>query len=280
MLSENIRTIRKNKGFTQEELAVRLHVTRQTISKWEKGLSVPDADLLSDMADILDVSVSELLGKKAEEMREKDAVIEQLSRINEQMAVRNRRADRIIRALAAVFVLAAVFLAAFAIGRMKSDISRHPVRDHIGKLTYTIPDSGYVHEKDDVGVTLEENGRQRISAKIYKRYDDMSQIGIWEYDAEDRDIMDEFLEDNREDLTEFSGVYGKLPSCIEEICAATDLTEDEGSERSTYYKALFAAGEKIYRVEVTGGDDPAAEGELLIASMNIDQCLKYEYRQQ
>lgn len=270
MLSENIRTIRKNKGFTQEELAVRLHVTRQTISKWEKGLSVPDADLLSDMADILDVSVSELLGKKAEEMREKDAVIEQLSRINEQMAVRNRRADRIIRALAAVFVLAAVFLAAFAIGRMKSDISRHPVRDHIGKLTYTIPDSGYVHEKDDVGVTLEENGRQRISAKIYKRCDDMSQIGIWEYDAED----------NREDLTEFSGVCGKLPTCIEEICTATDLTEDEGSERSTYYKALFAAGEKIYRVEVTGGDDPAAEGELLIASMNIDQSLKYEYRQQ
>lgn len=280
MLSGNIRTIRKNKGFTQEELAVRLHVTRQTVSKWEKGLSVPDADLLSDMADILDVSVSELLGKKAEETREKDAVIEQLSRINEQMAVRNRRAERIIRTLAAVFVLAAVFLAAFAIGRMKSDISRHPARDHIGKLTYTIPDAGYVHEKDDVGVTLEENGRERISAKIYKRYDDMSQIGIWEYDAEDRDLMDEFREDNREDLTEFSGVYGKLPSCIEEICAATDLTEDEGAERSTYYKAFFAAGDRIYRLEVTGGDDPAAEGELLIASMNIDQSLKYEYRQQ
>jgi putative transcriptional regulator len=280
MLSGNIRTIRKNKGFTQEELAVRLHVTRQTVSKWEKGLSVPDADLLSDMADILDVSVSELLGKKAEETREKDAVIEQLSRINGQMAVRNRRADRIIRTLAAAFILTAVFLAAFAIGRIKSDISRHPARDHIGKLTYTIPDAGYVHEKDDVGVTLEENGRERISAKIYKRYDDMSQIGIWEYGSEDRALMDEFREDCREDLTEFSGVCGKLPSCIEEICAATDLTEDEGAERSTYYKAFFAAGDRIYRLEVTGGDDPAAEGELFIASVDIDQRLEYEYFQQ
>ena len=280
MLSGNIRTIRKNKGFTQEELAVRLHVTRQTVSKWEKGLSVPDADLLSDMADILDVSVSELLGKKAEETREKDAVIEQLSRINGQMAVRNRRADRIIRTLAAAFILTAVFLAAFAIGRIKSDISRHPARDHIGKLTYTIPDAGYVHEKDDVGVTLEENGRERISAKIYKRYDDMSQIGIWEYGSEDRDLMDEFREDYREDLTDFSGVYGKLPSCIEEICAATDLTEDEGAEWSTYYKAFFAAGDRIYCLEVTGGDDPAAEGELFIASVDIDQRLEYEYFQQ
>jgi putative transcriptional regulator len=280
MLSGNIRTIRKNKGFTQEELAVRLHVTRQTVSKWEKGLSVPDADLLSDMADILDVSVSELLGKKAEETREKDAVIEQLSRINGQMAVRNRRADRIIRTLAAAFILTAVFLAAFAIGRMKSDISRHPARDHIGKLTYTIPDAGYVHEKDDVGVTLEENGRERISAKTYKRYDDMSQIGIWEYGSEDRDLMDEFREDYREDLTDFSGVYGKLPSCIEEICAATDLTEDEGAEWSTYYKAFFAAGDRIYCLEVTGGDDPAAEGELFIASVDIDQRLEYEYYQQ
>ena len=39
MLNKNLKTIRNNKGFTQEELANRLHVTRQTISKWEKGVS-------------------------------------------------------------------------------------------------------------------------------------------------------------------------------------------------------------------------------------------------
>ena len=99
MLNENIRTIRKNKGFTQEELAIRLHVTRQTVSKWEKGKSVPDADLLSDMAEVLDVTVSELLGEKAIERNDQNAIIEQLSRINEQMAVRNRRASRMIRTM-------------------------------------------------------------------------------------------------------------------------------------------------------------------------------------
>ena len=53
MLNDNIRTVRKNRGFTQEDLASRLHVTRQTISKWEKGLSVPDAEMLSRLADEL-----------------------------------------------------------------------------------------------------------------------------------------------------------------------------------------------------------------------------------
>ena len=46
MLSENIKTIRKSKGYSQEELAVKLNVVRQTISKWEQGLSVPDSEML------------------------------------------------------------------------------------------------------------------------------------------------------------------------------------------------------------------------------------------
>ena len=42
MLNENIKTIRKSKGLSQQELAVKLNVVRQTVSKWEQGLSVPD----------------------------------------------------------------------------------------------------------------------------------------------------------------------------------------------------------------------------------------------
>lgn len=64
MFGENLKTLRKQKGFSQEELATRLHVVRQTISKWEKNLSVPDADTLIRLAEILEVSVSELLGEK------------------------------------------------------------------------------------------------------------------------------------------------------------------------------------------------------------------------
>ena len=46
MLNENMKALRKSQGLSQEELAVKLNVVRQTISKWEQGLSVPDADML------------------------------------------------------------------------------------------------------------------------------------------------------------------------------------------------------------------------------------------
>lgn len=115
MLSDNIRTIRKNRGFTQEELAARLHVTRQTVSKWEKGYSVPDAELLSRMAEVFEVPVAELLGAPSASPADMEPIVEQLSRLNEQLAVKNRRAARIWRvvglvlgSLALLYVLAAV----------------------------------------------------------------------------------------------------------------------------------------------------------------------------
>lgn len=50
MLNENIKAIRKSKGFSQQELAIKLNVVRQTVSKWEQGLSVPDSDMLISMS--------------------------------------------------------------------------------------------------------------------------------------------------------------------------------------------------------------------------------------
>lgn len=114
MFSENLKTLRKQKGFSQEELASRLHVVRQTISKWEKNLSVPDADTLIRLAEILEVSVSELLGSKIETENENENgnvtndVAEQLSRINEQLAMKNRRSRRIWKTI--VIILATIFL--------------------------------------------------------------------------------------------------------------------------------------------------------------------------
>lgn len=66
MLNENIKNIRKAKGLSQEELAIRLHVVRQTISKWERGLSVPDSDTLIVLSDVLETPVSVLLGENVE----------------------------------------------------------------------------------------------------------------------------------------------------------------------------------------------------------------------
>ena len=66
MIDKNIKHFRKAKGMSQEEMAVKLNVVRQTVSKWENGLSVPDADVLIRMAELLNVSVSQLLGIEAE----------------------------------------------------------------------------------------------------------------------------------------------------------------------------------------------------------------------
>ena len=95
MLQENIKIYRKERGLTQEELAIRVNVVRQTVSKWEKGLSVPDADMLQKIAEVLEVSVSQLLGREEEPEKDRNEVAEQLSRINEQLAIKNRRAKRI-----------------------------------------------------------------------------------------------------------------------------------------------------------------------------------------
>lgn len=114
MFGENLKTLRKQKGFSQEALATRLHVVRQTISKWEKNLSVPDADTLIRLAEILEVSVSELLGAKIENENTASDVAEQLSRINEQLAIKNRRSRRIWKVVAIVLafiVLINIFIA-------------------------------------------------------------------------------------------------------------------------------------------------------------------------
>lgn len=72
MFSENLKTLRKASGFSQEQLAIRLNIVRQTVSKWEKGLSVPDAEQLVRLADILGVQVHELLGKEIDVSADKD----------------------------------------------------------------------------------------------------------------------------------------------------------------------------------------------------------------
>ena len=111
MLNENLKQLRKSKGLSQEELAIRLNVVRQTISKWEKGLSVPDADMLIKIADIFEVSVSEFLGAKIGEKKEQDVneVADQLMRINEQLAIKNRRSHRVWKTVGIVLLIFVLF---------------------------------------------------------------------------------------------------------------------------------------------------------------------------
>ena len=98
MLNENIKAIRKSKGLSQQELAVKLNVVRQTISKWEQGLSVPDSDMLISISEILETPVSTLLGENImeTEVDTVKAISEKLEVINLQLAQRKTTRRKII----------------------------------------------------------------------------------------------------------------------------------------------------------------------------------------
>ena len=104
MFADNLKTLRRARGLSQEELAGRLHVTRQTISKWENALSVPDAELLLRLAEELEVPVSRLLGGPVEEEPAPDQVAAHLAELNRLLAERNRRSRRIWRVVDGVLI--------------------------------------------------------------------------------------------------------------------------------------------------------------------------------
>lgn len=115
MLNENIKAFRKSKGLSQEELAIKLNVVRQTISKWEQGLSVPDSDMLIAISEVLETSVSTLLGEtiikpKADDLK---AISEKLEVINLQLAQRKETRRKALHWL--LISLCAIVVSAFAV---------------------------------------------------------------------------------------------------------------------------------------------------------------------
>ena len=118
MLNENIKAIRKSKGLSQQELAIKLNVVRQTISKWEQGLSVPDSDMLIAISEVLETPVSALLGEtvvatKADDLK---AISEKLEVINLQLAQKKVARRKIMQGLliilcAVIVIISAVLIA-------------------------------------------------------------------------------------------------------------------------------------------------------------------------
>ena len=118
MLNENIKNLRKSKGLSQEELAVKLNVVRQTVSKWENGLSVPDADMLIALSQVLDTPVSTLLGQTLALAESDDlkAISEKLEVINLQLARKKTAERRFLRGLLmAVCILTVVLFVLLAL---------------------------------------------------------------------------------------------------------------------------------------------------------------------
>ena len=98
MLKDNLKLARKAKGLSQEELAIKLNVVRQTISKWEQGLSVPDVEMLISISEVFDTPVSTLLGENLSESKEDDlkVISEKLEIINLQLSQRKKEKRKII----------------------------------------------------------------------------------------------------------------------------------------------------------------------------------------
>ena len=115
MLNENIKAIRKSKGLSQQELAVRLNIVRQTVSKWEQGLSVPDSDMLISLSEVLETPVSTLLGETVidAEADTLKAISEKLEVINLQLAQRKTTRRKMIHW--SLISLCAVIVIVFAI---------------------------------------------------------------------------------------------------------------------------------------------------------------------
>lgn len=106
MLKENIKTLRKSKGLSQEELAVKINVVRQTISKWEQGLSSPDADMLITLSELFEIPVNQLLEEEIKEDQTDDlkVITEKLEVINLQLSNSKERKDEILRWVMTSFI--------------------------------------------------------------------------------------------------------------------------------------------------------------------------------
>lgn len=108
MLAENLKKIRKDKGYTQEILAEKLNVVRQTVSKWEKGLSLPDVDMLSKIANVLETDVNILLDDQITTTNQSE-IVKQLAKINEQLTIKNRRYKKIMKTIAIILLIIVIF---------------------------------------------------------------------------------------------------------------------------------------------------------------------------
>lgn len=96
MLSDNLKMYREQKDMTQEDVAKRLNIVRQTLSKWEKGISAPDANMLEKIAGLYDVSVNELLGMEDVcNERLQEEIISELQKVNQQLKTRNQLKRRL-----------------------------------------------------------------------------------------------------------------------------------------------------------------------------------------
>ena len=184
MLSENIKTLRKQKGYSQELLAEQLHVVRQTVSKWEQGLSVPDAEMLKTLSEVLETPVSTLLGAnispepdpgRSVSETQMSEIAKQLAVLNEQLANRTARRRRtvkrvVIGAAIGIFVLFILYIGLFILYKTVRNknlvMYETAVSCELGGKTY-----GYSVRYEQNGNVHEAGGDAWISDHVMPNYE-------------------------------------------------------------------------------------------------------------
>lgn len=154
MFSENLKTLRKSKGMSQEVLAQQLNVVRQTISKWEKGLSVPDADMLMKIAELFEVSESDLLGSKIDPDINQDEVVVQLALLNEQIAIERKHRKTVFKWLKIIVIAFLIISCLSGVAAYFSGLTTITLDCTLDGETYTYtvsywPDATVFHESSD-----------------------------------------------------------------------------------------------------------------------------------
>ncbi|MDE6624854.1 MAG: helix-turn-helix domain-containing protein [Lachnospiraceae bacterium] len=168
MLSENLKIIRKEKGMSQEMLAQQIGVVRQTVSKWEKGLSVPDAEMLVRIADLFEVSVENLLGEKLEEKENTNEVAVQLAVLNEYLLNRSKRRRRIWKSIGIVILVLLILYICMWV--MRVPISSDIETGYTTKLVCTLDGEEYQYEivYDEQDEVWSDGGDDFITEYILK----------------------------------------------------------------------------------------------------------------
>ena len=173
MLGDNIKTFRKKKGFSQETLVSELFIVRQTVSKWEKGQSVPDAEMIEKLAEVLDVSVNDLLGKEIEKKETEDQqdkeIAKQLAILNEQLAGNNRRRKKLLKIVLTIIIAALnlSLIAAIISGSLFNN-AKSTGYSVTETIYFTVDGNEYIWEVtyDKEGNVIEANGDDWIRENI------------------------------------------------------------------------------------------------------------------
>ena len=111
-MGEIIREARKKKGLTQKDIATHLHITDRAVSKWERGVCTPDLAVLEPLAEMLDISVAELITGKVEVVVENkedvELVVKETIEYSKQENDQKKRKSR-KRTLLLIFTLLFLF---------------------------------------------------------------------------------------------------------------------------------------------------------------------------